>query len=381
MAQFVDEPQSFEVKFKCVEDYCIDQYYLMDPSFSMEDNLPDVKKLGAELMEEMRNTTSDFRMGFGAFVDKMVMPYISTTKDMLNNPSKRTEPWPCTPPFTYHHIVSLTANRSLFTEQVGEQRISGNLDLPEGGPDALMQAAVCEEQIGWRNVTRLLVFSTDAGFHFAGDGKLGGIILPNNGKCHLHKNMYTTSLCLDSPSVAHIAETLRQKNIQTIFAVTEEVTHLYEGLRSIFPKWAVGTLSNNSHNILQIIVKAYNALTSEVVMENSKLPPGYHTSYTSHCKDRKPRHNEQGRKCSNISVGDERLHLVQGLLTGHESKEVQGEVCTPEPHSGRSGWCLSNSAPLSNPSEVCGSGHRGLQSALPAENWTKRRLCPRSCSS
>ncbi|XP_070842029.1 integrin beta-1-B-like isoform X2 [Chaetodon trifascialis] len=267
------EPQSFEIKFKRVDDYPIDLYYLMDLSFSMEDDLPNVKRLGAELMEEMRNITHDFRMGFGAFVDKTVMPYISTAKDMLSNPCKRTEPWPCAPPFTYNHVLSLTANGSLFTELVGVQRISGNLDLPEGGLDALMQAAVCEEQIGWRNVTRLLVFSTDAGFHSAGDGKLGGIVLPNDGKCHLHKNVYTRG------------------NAQ--------------GLRSIFPKCAVGALSNNSDNILQIIVEAYNALTSEVVMENSKLPAGYHISYTSRCKDRKPGHSEQGRKCSNISVGDE----------------------------------------------------------------------------
>ncbi|KAG8009644.1 Integrin beta-1, partial [Nibea albiflora] len=299
------EPQTFEVKFKRVEDYPIDLYYLMDLSFSMEDDLPNVKKLGADLMEEMRNMTSDFRMGFGAFVDKTVMPYISTAKDMLRNPCKRTEPFPCIPPFTYHHVLSLTANGSLFSELVGRQRISGNLDLPEGGLDALMQAAVCEEQIGWRNVTRLLVFSTDADFHFAGDGKLGGIVLPNDGKCHLHKNVYTKGNSQDYPSVGHIAETLRQKNIQIIFAVTEEVTHLYEGLRSIFPKCAVGMLSNNSHNILQIIVEAYNALTSEVVMENSKLPPGYRISYTSRCKDHEPRRGEQGRKCSNISIGDE----------------------------------------------------------------------------
>lgn len=48
-----------------------------------------------------------------------------------------------------------------------------------------------QKEIGWRNVTRLLVFSTDGGFHFAGDGKLGGIVLPNDGKCHLHENVYT----------------------------------------------------------------------------------------------------------------------------------------------------------------------------------------------
>lgn len=51
--------------------------------------------------------------------------------------------------------------------------VSGNLDAPEGGFDAIMQAIVCQHEIGWRKqARRLLVFSTDAGFHYAGDGKV-----------------------------------------------------------------------------------------------------------------------------------------------------------------------------------------------------------------
>lgn len=50
-----------------------------------------------------------------------------------------------------------------------------------------------QEEIGWRNVTRLLVFATDDGFHFAGDGKLGAILTPNDGRCHLEDNMYKKS--------------------------------------------------------------------------------------------------------------------------------------------------------------------------------------------
>lgn len=51
--------------------------------------------------------------------------------------------------------------------------VSGNLDAPEGGFDAIMQAIVCKDQIGWREKARkLLVFSTDAGFHYAGDGRV-----------------------------------------------------------------------------------------------------------------------------------------------------------------------------------------------------------------
>jgi protocadherin alpha len=51
--------------------------------------------------------------------------------------------------------------------------VSGNVDDPEGGFDALMQTVICSEDIGWRrNTRRLLVFSSDNGFHIAGDGKV-----------------------------------------------------------------------------------------------------------------------------------------------------------------------------------------------------------------
>uniref|UniRef100_A0A3P8PGZ2 Integrin beta n=1 Tax=Astatotilapia calliptera TaxID=8154 RepID=A0A3P8PGZ2_ASTCA len=241
------EPQSFEVKFKQVKDYLIDLYYLMDLSFSMEDDLMNVKKLGADLMKEMKNITSDFRLGFVAFVGKTVILYINT-------------PWPCTPPFTYHNILSLTTNGSLFTELVGGQRISSNLDSPEVGLNDLMQATMCERQIGWRNVTRLLVFSTDAVFHVAGDGKLSCIVLPNDGKCHLLQ-IYTF---FRRTLIFFFTKEKKQKNVQIIFAVTEKVAPLYK-----------------------------------------QVSTGLAHLLYSHCKDHRPRHGEQGRRCSNISVDDE----------------------------------------------------------------------------
>ncbi|KAI1891396.1 hypothetical protein AGOR_G00143390 [Albula goreensis] len=246
------------------------------------------------------------------------MPYISTAESMLLNPCKRQQPQACAPAFSFRHVLSLTQNGSLFSELVGRQQISGNLDSPEGGLDALMQVATCEDAIGWRNVTRLLVFSTDAGFHFAGDGKLGGIVLPNDGKCHLENNMYTMGIHHDYPSIAHVAQKLRQKNIQTIFAVTEDVQHLYESLKEMFPKCAVGTLSNNSHNILQLIVDAYKALTSEVIMDHSTLPEGYQIEFSSSCKDHVLRTGENGKRCSNISIGDEVTFQVSITATGCE---------------------------------------------------------------
>lgn len=60
---FAGEPQTFNLKFKRAEDYPIDLYYLMDLSYSMEDDLENVKNLGTSLMLEMSKITSDFRIG------------------------------------------------------------------------------------------------------------------------------------------------------------------------------------------------------------------------------------------------------------------------------------------------------------------------------
>ncbi|KAG9355185.1 hypothetical protein JZ751_000023 [Albula glossodonta] len=314
------EAQTFTLKFKRAEDYPIDLYYLMDLSYSMKDDLENVKNLGTDLMKEMRKITSDFRIGFGSFVEKTVMPYISTTPAKLLNPCQGDQN--CTSPFSYKNVLKLTGDGQKFNTLVGQQQISGNLDSPEGGFDAIMQVAVCGEHIGWRNVTRLLVFSTDAGFHFAGDGKLGGIVLPNDGKCHLENGMYTMShyyvrtlislLSIytvirrnDYPSIAHLVQKLSDNNIQTIFAVTNDFQAVYKELKNLIPKSAVGTLSANSSNVINLIIDAYNSLSSEVILENSKLPEGVSMTYQSHCKNGKIGEGENGRKCSNISIGDE----------------------------------------------------------------------------
>ncbi|KAL4624645.1 integrin beta-1-like [Arapaima gigas] len=309
------EPQSFNLTFKRAEDYPIDLYYLMDLSYSMHDDLQNVKNLGTALMNEMRDITSDFRIGFGSFVEKTVMPFISITPAKLLNPC--TGQYVCTSPFSFKNVLNLTDDGQEFNRLVSLQQISGNLDSPEGGFDAIMQVAVCGvSHIGWRNVTRLLVFSTDAGFHFAGDGKLGGIVLPNDGKCHLENNVYTMSHYYDYPSVAHLVQKLSDNNIQTIFAVTQDFQDIYQELKKLIPKSAVGILSSNSSNVIQLIIDAYNSLSSEVILENSKLPKGVNIAYTSYCKDGVVQYGEEGHKCVNISIGDEVTFNIN--ITAHE---------------------------------------------------------------
>lgn len=102
-----------------------------------------------------------FFPGFGSFVEKTVMPYISTTPAKLQNPC--TSDQNCTSPFSYKNVLSLTENGHRFNSLVSQQQISGNLDSPEGGFDAIMQVAVC----GVSLFRRLLGFKEQLWWYFS----------------------------------------------------------------------------------------------------------------------------------------------------------------------------------------------------------------------
>ncbi|XP_069328314.1 integrin beta-2 [Eulemur rufifrons] len=275
---------TFNVTFRRAKGYPIDLYYLMDLSYSMLDDLINVKKLGGDLLRALNEITESGRIGFGSFVDKTVLPFVNTHPEKLRNPCPNKEK-ECQAPFAFRHVLKLTSNADQFQAEVGKQLISGNLDAPEGGLDAMMQVAACPEEIGWRNVTRLLVFATDDGFHFAGDGKLGAILTPNDGRCHLEDNMYKSSNEFDYPSVGQLAHKLAESNIQPIFAVTKRMVKTYEKLTEIIPKSAVGELSDDSGNVVQLIKNAYNKLSSRVFLEHSALPDTLKVTYDSFCSN------------------------------------------------------------------------------------------------
>lgn len=74
-------PVPVKVTFRQALDYPVDLYYLMDLSKSMEDDKAKLAELGNILAEKMKKLTSNFRLGFGSFVDKVVMPYVSTVPE------------------------------------------------------------------------------------------------------------------------------------------------------------------------------------------------------------------------------------------------------------------------------------------------------------
>ncbi|XP_063821699.1 integrin beta-PS [Ostrinia nubilalis] len=289
--------QTLSFSYSQAQDYPVDLYYLMDLSRSMKNDKEKLSTLGSLLSSTMRNITSKFRIGFGSFVDKLVMPYVSTVPKNLKSPCEG-----CAAPYGFINQMSLSTDTDSFDRAVADADVSGNLDAPEGGFDAIMQAVVCKQQIGWRDqARRLLVFSTDAGFHYAGDGKLGGIVQPNDGECHMENNTYTHSTIQDYPSISQINLKVKQNAINVIFAVTTEQIGVYEELSKHIEGSSSGVLSEDSGNVVELVRDQYNKITSTVEMKDTSSD-AVQISYYSSCKGGKEK--EQTNKCDGLKVGD-----------------------------------------------------------------------------
>uniref|UniRef100_A0A4W6EYK6 Integrin beta n=1 Tax=Lates calcarifer TaxID=8187 RepID=A0A4W6EYK6_LATCA len=249
---------SFIVAVKQLERYPVDLYYLVDVSASMQENLDHLKTVGVALSLRMTEHSSDLWLGFGSFVDKPVSPYINVHPSKINNPCSDYE-IRCRPAHGFHHVLSMTGNMTEFTRVIKRQRISGNMDTPEGGLDAMLQAAVCQKAVGWRpQAKRLLLLMTDQPSHLALDSRLAGIVTPHDGLCHLENNIYTGSTRMDHPSVGQLSDKLLDNHIYSIFAVEKQQYQWYEELVRLLPGSYLGKLGLfQAPNLIELVLDAY----------------------------------------------------------------------------------------------------------------------------
>uniref|UniRef100_A0A673HHG2 Integrin beta n=1 Tax=Sinocyclocheilus rhinocerous TaxID=307959 RepID=A0A673HHG2_9TELE len=262
---------SFVVEVQQLERYPVDLYYLVDVSASMQDNLDRLKTAGLALSHLMKEHSSDFRVGFGSFVDKPLSPYIDVHPSKLLNPCSDYEV-NCRPAHGFIHVLPITHNMTEFTRVVQEQRISGNMDTPEGGFDAMLQAAVCQKDIGWRpEAKHLLLVMTDQPSHLALDGKLAGIVVPHDGRCHLEDNIYSQTTTMEHPTIAQLAEKLLENSVYSIFAVDQVQYRWYEDLLDLIPGSYVGRLFPKASNLKDLVVHAYKVFF-KVTVGMSRCP-------------------------------------------------------------------------------------------------------------
>lgn len=303
------QTKTFNISVRTPENYPVDVYMLMDMSYSMRDNLQSVERLGNDLAVKMAEITSRFRVGFGSMVDKPLSPFAETDKSFWETKSAQTfHGRHVSPPWIFHNVLPLTDNASLFEASVKSEDLSENIDSPDGWLDALMQVAVCDA-VGWvpkDQARRLVVVSTEAEFHIAGDGLLAGLVTPNDGLCKLDNSNTYMGKETDYPSLAYLRHILAEQSIVPIFAVPPTSYKLYEIVDKYFKIGvgaSVGKLENNSTNIVRLIRQTYDKIGKiQSIYHNADDTKGIKVKLFAHCSESGGRVEKP--TCSNVNIGE-----------------------------------------------------------------------------
>lgn len=293
------------IQFQYIQrNYPVDLYYLIDGSKGASAHRQKLGKLGNKLTQEMSNITKNFKIGYGTFVDKVDLPFTTTAPDMLESLCQIGDTR-CVRPYSFKNHLNLTENLKDFSRKVAETKYSVSMDNPEGQLDALMQVIVCKKIIGWRSEARhIIVLSTDADFHIAGDGKLGGIIERNDAKCHLIDNEYKENLKYDYPSVSQLNYVAKKNDIFLIFAFIRSsassymLVNSYRKLTKEIKNSYFYVLNQKKTDIMELLLKYYKKIANSVIFE-SFSPNNVNVKIsTLNCK------SSIENECSNIKIGD-----------------------------------------------------------------------------
>ncbi|KAJ2945693.1 hypothetical protein O0L34_g533 [Tuta absoluta] len=270
------ETRTIKFSYRPARNFPLDLYYLMDLTWSMKDDKETLVSLRDELPLMLKNLTDNFKLGFGSFADKPVMPYILVdTKNKANPCIMQGEQ--CDPTYSYKHHLSLTDQVEEFIKKVNGSSVTGNLDNAEAQLEALVQVVTCGQRIGWSEKSRKIVLILSDGLmHTAGDGLLGGAMRKNDEQCHLdEKGYYSDAVTYDYPSVAQVHRLLDKYKVNVIFAVTADVKPHYDSLHSLLEDFTyVARLESDSSNVLKLVKTGYDDVVSVVdFKDDSSLGP------------------------------------------------------------------------------------------------------------
>ncbi|XP_028399538.1 integrin beta-1-A-like [Dendronephthya gigantea] len=301
------QKREFDISVRTPENYPVDVYMLMDMSYSMKDNLKSVETLGLDLGKEMLNITSRFRVGFGTMVDKPMLPFSQSSESYWIKQGQKDKTRPFSSPWVFRNALSLTENTDEFEASVKSSNLSGSIDGPDGWVDTLMQVAVCEKAVNWspkESARRLVVITTEADFHIAGDGLLGGLVQPSDGRCKLGSGDTYFGKETDYPSISYLRKVLLDNSIVPIFAVDSTSIDIYKRVARYFGRQIgseAGILYDNSTNIVQLIRNTYEKIgTTQTVFHNEEDTKDLKIEYTAHCLNG----SFPGTTCENVAIGE-----------------------------------------------------------------------------
>eukprot|EP00731_Ephydatia_muelleri_P008688 Em0004g1026a len=270
----------FNVSVKTSRTYPLDFYFMMDLTGSLKYDVEQVQASGTDIANVLKNISQNYKVGFGSFVAKPVPPFVVAIPYRQPDGTCYNKEGSCIEPYAYRHILQMTNVTETFLNILNTKlNLSSAAENPQSGTDALAQAILCKNIVGWRDEAfRMLMLISDNAVHFAGDGKAGGVVVPFDGKCHLEWNNATGtydylpkySALYDFPSVAQLKSLIADTGVSVIFGIAGANTNnttpgtfffpdVYKAIAKVMdiPESSVAILSKNSTNILQVINDQY----------------------------------------------------------------------------------------------------------------------------
>ena len=227
-----------------VVESALDLILTQDLSGSFGDDIATVQGLAETLVTAITDIASDVRLGVTSFVDKPVDPFGSAGTD-----------------YEYNTDQALTSTFSDFITALNGLTVRYGNDYEEAQLTALLQNAVRTDEIGWRpGSIKVVVLTTDAAFHEAGDHPVG----ENDGDGILDgpSNDGTGE---DFPSVDQIRAAVHASGIVPIFAVTSGELETYRTLVRDLGVGAVVELSTDSSDIIDVFEDAIREATTTLI--------------------------------------------------------------------------------------------------------------------
>ncbi len=234
----------------------LDLVFLSDLSGSYGDDLPVLQDLVPKLVSSVRDIQPNSQFGLASYIDK--------PKDPFGGPKD----------FVYRMESAITKSRTDFQKAMDDLKIGYGNDVPEAQLEALMQLALREKEIGFRKKSRrVVVLSTDANYHKAGDGKKAGIKTPNNGDTVLDGKPAGTGE--DYPSIDQVRDALQEAGIVPIFAVTGNQVRNYKKLVDKLGFGTVERLSRDSSNLVKVVTEGLEEVFSDLTIVPQSDEFGY----------------------------------------------------------------------------------------------------------
>lgn len=242
----------------------LDLVLLQDLSGSFGDDVLKVQSLASTLVSEVQALNTDVQFGVSSFVDKPAGEFGSEYSG----------------DYVYKTNLSLTSSGDDFKSALDGLTVFYGGDLPEAQLESLYQLALRGEEVGFRTEARkVVVLTTDADYHKAGDGLSAGISTENNGDDVLDGTPAGSGE--DYPTVESVKAVLASSGIVPIFAVTSDQISTYEALVAELGVGVVTELASDSKNLVDLIGSSLEEISLSVDTIENAIGSAYSDKITA----------------------------------------------------------------------------------------------------